>query len=70
MDEISIPHAVKAIVDKSETPFERLLVWTKLPEHSSTNDEAAAQQDMLKAIAVEVFDRRLNGYHITWSFNA
>jgi len=70
MDEISIPHA-KALVDKTGTPYEKLLVWTKLPEHSSTNDEARATQDMLNAIAVEVSDRGLHGgCEIAWSFNA
>jgi hypothetical protein len=35
MEEIStIPHA-KAFVDKSETPYDRLLVWTWLPEQTT-----------------------------------
>ena len=68
MDEIEIPHAAKALVDKSATPFEKLLVWTGLPEHSLVTREAIARQDMFNAIAAEVFSRRLNGYHITWSY--
>ncbi len=70
MHEVMILHAAKALIDQSETPIERLLVWTKLPQRSLANDEAIARQDMLKAIAAEVFNRDLNGYHITWSFNA
>jgi len=70
MDEITIPHAAKALVDKSAFPFERLLVWTRLPEHSLVNREARSKQDMFNAIAAEVYNRGLNGYDITWSFNA
>lgn len=67
MDEISIPHA-KAFVDKSETPFDRLLVWTWLPEHRSTNEEHRAHQDMMNAIAAADFHHSLHGRrYITWS---
>jgi hypothetical protein len=66
MNESRIPHVEKALIDKSETPIETLLVWTRLPEHSPACEEATARRDMLKAIATEVFSRHLNGYHITW----
>ena len=70
MDEFRIPHAVKALVDRSEAPLERLVVWTPLPEHSPVNREARARQDMGNAIAAEVSSRQLDGYDIKWSFGA
>jgi hypothetical protein len=71
MREVMIPNAVKALIDRSETPIERLLIWTRLPEQSLDDSQARATQDMYNAIAVEVHNHGLNGgYHITWSFNA
>jgi hypothetical protein len=67
MDEVSIPHA-KAFIDKSGTPYDRLLVLTWLPEHPTTDKESGALKDMWDAIAAVNFELSLHGRrHITWS---
>ena len=53
MEDIKIPHAEKAYVDRSLSPREFLHVVTKLPEHSPSGADADARHEMLKAIAAD-----------------
>jgi hypothetical protein len=71
MDKITIPHAENVFVDKSKTPYEVLVVATKLPEHPhGTQPEAGAKQEMMKAIASKVAELGLQAYKIHWLGNA
>ena len=67
MEDIKIPHAEKAYVDRSLSPREFLHVVTKLPEHSPSGADADARHEMLKAIAAEVEARGLDFYRVYWS---
>jgi hypothetical protein len=63
MPDIKIPHAT-AFVDKSQNPWEYLVVVPDLPEHSVA--EAGKRQDMWNAIAAKVYELGLQGYDIRW----
>jgi hypothetical protein len=67
MEDIKIPHAEKAYVDRSLSPVEVLRVFTKLPEHSASKSDAEARDEMLAAIAKEVAERRLDYHRVHWS---
>lgn len=68
MPEINIPHAKTAFVDKSQTPWEYLVVVPDLPEHSVT--EAGQRLDMWNAIAAKVYELGLQGYDVRWPGSA
>ena len=67
MEDIKIPHAEKAYVDRSLSPIEVLRVFTKLPEHSPSESDAEARDEMLQAIVAEVANRKLDYHRIHWS---
>ena len=67
MPEIKILYAT-AFVDKSQTPWEYLVVFPDLPEHSAA--EAGKRLDMRNAIAAKVDELGLQGYEIRWSGRA
>ena len=67
MEDIKIPHAKRAFVDRSGSPIEILRVFTELPEHSPSESDAQARHEMLQAIATEVADRKLDYYRVHWS---
>jgi hypothetical protein len=68
--DIKIPHAKTAFVDKSQTPREYLVVVPDLPEHSVSGSEARKRQDMLNAIAAKVDELGLQAYDIRWPVGA
>jgi hypothetical protein len=71
MDKIMIPHADNAFVDRSEAPFEYLIVATGLPEHQiGSQPEAGAKQEMMNAIAHKVAELGLQGYKVHWADSA
>lgn len=67
MEEIEIPHAEKAFIDKiSSVPCEILVVVTRLPKESSAGRAADARYELLKAVAETKFLRGLHGDDIRW----
>lgn len=67
MEEIQIPHAIKAFIDKhSQVPREILVVVTSLPKHSPAGPEADARWEMLQAIGKAKAEYGLHGEEIIW----
>lgn len=71
MDEIFIPHTLRAWIDRrSEVPREILVVVTRLPEHSTAGPEADDRHEMWVAIAIAKAKYGLHCERITWGANA
>jgi hypothetical protein len=71
MIEVEIPHAERAFIEETDTPYDVLRVITKLPRFSrSSGFNAEAKDEILKAIAAEIEKRRLQTYFIRWSDSA
>jgi hypothetical protein len=68
MTEIEIPHAEKAFIDESGSPYDVLRVVTKLPRFSkSPGFNAEAKDELLRAIAAEVERWRVHTYDVRWA---
>ena len=71
MTKVEIPHAERAFIEETGTPYDVLRVVTKLPRFSrSSGFNAEAKDEMLKSIAAELEKRRLQTYFIRWSDSA
>jgi hypothetical protein len=71
MDEIQIPHAESAVIDRvSSAPREILVIVTKLPKRSPAGPDADARYELLKAVAEVKARFGLHGDDIRWESKA
>ena len=68
MATFDIPYAESVFIDRTTEPLrEILVVVTQLPEPSPAGSGANAREELLKAVALNLYQRRLNGHRIVWS---